>query len=109
MALGKATGVDPAVGVGGSTSTPLTATLLAVGPWQEPSVDIVVRDHAVNDSALHQFEAMQMRYRVTRSVEAIYRKVSKGIRLKPLYKSTVCGTVCCTTSTLVSSSYQKGN
>ena len=39
--------------------------LSAVGPWQEPMVDVVVRDHAVNDSALPQFETMQMRYRVT--------------------------------------------
>ena len=34
----------------------------AVGPWQEPMVDVVVRDHMVNDSALPQFETMQMRY-----------------------------------------------
>ena len=78
-----------------------------MGLWQEPLVDVIVRNHAVNDSALPQFEMMQMRYRVTRCVEAIYRKVSRGIWLKPLYKSTACGTVCCTTSTLVSSSYQK--
>ena len=71
-----------------------------MGPWQEPLVDVVVRNHAVNDSALPQSETMQMRYRVTRSVEAIYSKVSKGIRLKPLYNSTARGTVCCTTSTL---------
>ena len=36
---------------------------------------------------------MQMLYRVTRCVEAIYGTVSKRIRLKPLYKSTACGTV----------------
>ena len=59
-------------------------SLSAVGPWQEPLVDVVVRNHAVNDSALPQFEMMQMRYRVTHSVEAIYKKVSKGIQLKPL-------------------------
>ena len=57
------------------------------------------RDHAVNDSALPQREMMQMRYRVTRCVEAIYGKVSKRIRLKSLYNSTACGTVCCTTLT----------
>ena len=50
----------------------------AVGPWQEPMVDVVVRDHEVNDSALPQFETMQMRCRATRSVEAIYRKYPKG-------------------------------
>ena len=33
--------------------------------------------------------------------------VSKRIRLKPLYKSTTCGTVLCTTSTPASSSYQR--
>ena len=32
-----------------------------MGPWQEPMVDVVVRNHAVNDSALPQFETMQMR------------------------------------------------
>ena len=57
------------------------------------------RDHAVNDSVLPQREMMQMRYRVTRCVEAIYGEVSKRIRLKSLYNSTACGTVCCTTST----------
>ena len=77
-----------------------------MGPWQEPLVDIVVRDHAVNDSALPQLEAMQMRCRVTRSVEAIYEKVSKRIRLQLLYKPTACGTVCCTTLAQVSSNYQ---
>ena len=50
---------------------------------------------------------LNLRCCVMRCVEGIYRKVSKGIRLKPLYKSTVSGTVCCTTLTLVSSSYQK--
>ena len=65
--------------------------------------------HAMNDSALHQFEGMQTRYRVTRSVEAIYEKVTQGIRLKPLYKTTACGTVLCTTSTEVSSMYQRKN
>ena len=79
----------------------------AVGPWQEPMVDVVVRDHVVNDSALPQFETMQMRYRITRCIEAIYRTISKRIRLKPLHKSTASGTVCCTTSALMSSSYQK--
>ena len=79
----------------------------AVGPWHEPMIDVAVREHAVNDSALPQSETMQMKYRVTRYVEAIYETVSKRIRLKPLYKSTACGTVCCTTSTHVSSSYQK--
>ena len=72
----------------------------AVGPWHEPMVDVAVRDHAVNDSALPQLETMQMKYRVTRCVEAIYGEVSKRIRLKSLYNSTACGTVCCTTSTL---------
>ena len=77
-----------------------------MGPWQqEPMVDVVVCDHAVIDSALPQIETMQMRCRVTRTVEAIYGRVSKRIRLKPLYKSTASGTVCCTTSTLASSSY----
>ena len=66
-----------------------------MGSWQEPMVDVAVRDHAVNDSALPQSETMQMRYRVTRCVEAIYGEVSKRIRLKPLYNS-----VYCTTSTL---------
>ena len=80
-----------------------------MGPWQEPMVDVVVHDHAVNDSALPQPETMQMTYCVTRCIEAIYGTVSKRIRLKPLYKSTACGTVMCTTSTLVSSSYQKGS
>ena len=70
-------------------------------------IDVAMREHAVNDSALPQLETMQMKYRVTRCVEAIYGMVSKRIQLKPLYKSTACGTVCCTTSTLVSSSYQK--
>ena len=46
----------------------------AVGPWQEPLVDIVVRDHVVTDSAVPQFETMQMRCCVMRSVEAIYRE-----------------------------------
>ena len=46
------------------------------GFWS-PLVDIVVRVHAVNDSALPQFEMTQMRYRVTRSVKAIYGRVSK--------------------------------
>ena len=32
-----------------------------VGPWHKPMVDLVVRDHAVNDSALPQIETMQMR------------------------------------------------
>ena len=50
----------------------------AVGPWQELSVDVVVRKHAVNDSESPQVEAVQMRYCVTRSVEAIYKKISKG-------------------------------
>ena len=50
-----------------------------MGLWQEPLVDVVVRNHAVNDSALPQFEMMQMRYCVTRSVEAIYIKVSNRI------------------------------
>ena len=77
-----------------------------MGQWQEPMVDVVVRNHTVNDSVLLQFETMQMRYRVTRCVEAIYCRVSKGIRLKSLYNSTACGTVCCTTLTHVSSSYQ---
>ena len=75
-------------------------TLSAVGPWQEPLADVVVRDHAVNDSALPQLEEMQMRYRVTCSVEAIYEKVSEEIQLKPLHKTTACGTVYCTTLTL---------
>ena len=78
-----------------------------MGPWHEPMIDVAVREHAVNDSALPQSETMQMTYRVTRCIEAIYGTVSKRIRLKPLYKSTACGTVCCTTSTHVSSSYQK--
>ena len=81
--------------------------LSAVGPWHEPMIDVAVREHVVNDSALPQLETMQMKYRVTRCVEVIYETVSKRIRLKPLYKSTVCGTICCTTSTHVSSSYQK--
>ena len=34
--------------------------LSAVGPWQESLVNVVVCDHAVNDSALPQFEMMQM-------------------------------------------------
>ena len=72
-------------------------------------VDVAMREHAVNDSALPQFETMQMKHRVTRCVEAIYKKVSKGIGLMPLYKSTACGTVCCTMLTLVFSSYQKGS
>ena len=70
-------------------------------------IDVAVREHTVNDFALPQLEMMQMKYRVTRCVEAIYGMVFKRIRLKPLYESTACGTVCCTTSTLVSSSYQK--
>ena len=41
----------------------------AVVLWHEPMVDLVVRDHAVNDSALPQLETMQMKYRVTRCVE----------------------------------------
>ena len=72
-------------------------------------VDVAMRKHAVNDSALPQSETMQMTYRVTRCIEAIYGIVFKRIRLKPLYKSTVYGTVRCTTSTLVSSSYQEGS
>ena len=76
---------------------------------KEPMIDVAVREHAVNDSALPQSETMQMTYRVTRCIEAIYGTVSKRIRLKPLYKSTAFGTVMCTTSTLASSSYQEGS
>ena len=47
------------------------AVLSAVGPWHKSMVDLVVRDHAVNDSALPQIETMQMRCRVTHTVEAI--------------------------------------
>ena len=72
-------------------------------------VDVAMRKHAVNDSAMPQSETMQMTYHVTRCIEAIYGTISKRIRLKPLYKSTASGTVRCTTSTLVSSSYQQGN
>ena len=72
-------------------------------------VDVAMREHAVNDSAMPQSETMQMTYYVTRCIEAIYGTISKRIRLKPLYKSTAPGTVRCTTSTLVSSSYQEGN
>ena len=68
-------------------------------------IEVAVRKHVVNDSALPQLETMQMKYRVMHCVEAIYGMVSKGIRLKPLYKSTACGTVCCTTSTQTSSRY----
>ena len=78
-----------------------------MGPWHEPMIEVAVREHVVNDSALPQLETMQMKYRVTRCVEVIYGTVSKRIRLKPLYKSTAPGTVSCTTLTLVSSSYQK--
>ena len=52
--------------------------LSAVGLWHKPMVDVAVRDHAVNDSALPQLETMQMKYHVTRCVEAIYRKYPKG-------------------------------
>ena len=62
---------------------------------------------AMNESALPEVEMLQMTYHVTGSVEAIYRKVSKWIRLQPLYKSIACGTVCCTMSTQASSRYQK--
>ena len=72
-------------------------------------VDVAMREHAVNDSAMPQSETMQMTYHVTRCIEAIYGTISKRIRLKPLHKSTAPGTVRCTTSTLVSSSYQEGN
>ena len=55
-----------------SSDLPPAARLVsALGRWQEPMVDVVVRNRAVNDSALPQFETMQMRCRVTRSVEAI--------------------------------------
>ena len=30
-----------------------------MGPWQEPMADVVLRDHAVNDSAPPQIETMQ--------------------------------------------------
>ena len=71
-------------------------------------VDLIVRNYAVNDSALPQIETMQMRYCATCCVEAIYRRVFKRIRLKPLYKSTACGTVSCTTSTYVSEKVNHG-
>ena len=66
-----------------------------------------MRRHTVNESASPQVEMLQMKYRATCSVEAIYEKVFKMIRLQPLYKSTVCGTVLCTTSTEVSSMYKR--
>ena len=61
-----------------------------MGPWHEPMIEVAVREHVMNDSALPQLETMQMKYHVTRCVEAIYGTVSKRIRLKPLYKSTAC-------------------
>ena len=53
----------------------------------------------MNESALPQPEILQMKYRVMRSVEVIYLGVFKRICLQPLYKSTACGTVLCTTLT----------
>ena len=40
-----------------------------MGPWHEPMIEVAVREHVVNDSALPQLETMQMRYRTTRCVE----------------------------------------
>ena len=77
-----------------------------MGSSQELLVGMAVRKHAMNDSASPQVEAVQMRYHVMRSVEAIYEKVSKRIQIQPQYKSTAYGTVCCTMLTQVSSSYQ---
>ena len=68
-------------------------TVSAVGPWQEDLVAYVVHQYVVNESAFSLPEILQMKYRITRSIEVIYLGVSKRIRLQPLYKSTVCGTV----------------
>ena len=38
----------------------------------EPVIDVAMREHAVNDSALPQLKTMQMTYHVTRCIEAIY-------------------------------------
>ena len=49
-----------------------------MGPWQEPMVDVVVRDHTVNDSALPQFETIQMRYCIRAVLKQSIEKYSKG-------------------------------
>ena len=60
-----------------------------MGQWQEDLVTCAVRQYVLNESASPQSETLQMKYRVTRSVEVIYLEASKRIRLQPLYKSTV--------------------
>ena len=58
------------------------------GPWQEHLVANALRQYGLNESASPRVEMLQMKYRVTRSVEVIYQEVSKRIRLQPLYRST---------------------
>ena len=53
-----------------------TGADLACQQWvrgKEPMVDVAMREHAVNDSAMPQSETMQMTYRVMRCIEAIYK------------------------------------
>ena len=70
-----------------------------MGPWQEHSVTNSVRQNALNESASPHVEMLHTKYCVMHSVEVIYQEVFKRIHLQPLYNSTVCGTVLCTTST----------